>query len=87
MSFSARRYNEPVPKETHEYTNGELTIVWKPKKCIHSGNCVRGLPQVFDPRARPWIKIENASTEELAEAVARCPSGALSCYRNDAKEE
>ena len=76
-----------MAQETHEYTNGELTIVWKPKKCWHSGNCVIGLPKVFDPNAKPWIKIENASTEELAETVARCPSGALSCYRNAEKEE
>ena len=81
------RYNEAVPKETNEYTNGELTIVWKPKLCIHSGNCVKGLPAVFDPKAVPWIKIENASTEELAEAVSRCPSGALSCFLNVEKEE
>ena len=28
---------------TKEYTNGEITIVWQPKKCIHSAVCKNGL--------------------------------------------
>lgn len=64
--------------ETHEYSNGEITILWKPALCKHSGVCVRTLPQVYDPKAHPWIKIENATSEELLNQVAKCPSGALS---------
>lgn len=63
---------------TKEYTNGEVTIVWQSGKCIHSGNCVKGLPEVFKPREQPWIQPENASTEKIVEVVNRCPSGALS---------
>ena len=59
------------------YDNGEVTVVWRPSLCIHSGVCFRGLPQVFDPRRRPWIVVENASTKEIVDQVARCPSGAL----------
>lgn len=61
-----------------EYSNGEITILWQPKKCTHSGICVKTLPQVYNPKLRPWIKIENATTEELKAQVAKCPSGALS---------
>ncbi|UBM57684.1 (4Fe-4S)-binding protein [Marinilongibacter aquaticus] len=64
--------------DTKEYSNGEISILWKAEKCIHSGVCVRTLPEVYNPKARPWIKIENASSEELKEQVALCPSGALS---------
>lgn len=60
------------------YSNGEITVVWKPGLCIHSTNCWRGLPQVFDPRKRPWITIEAAPTQAIVDQVARCPSGALS---------
>ncbi|RMG18615.1 MAG: hypothetical protein D6730_22605 [Bacteroidetes bacterium] len=67
---------------TKTYTNGEVTIVWKPKTCIHSGVCVRGLPEVFQPKAKPWIKIEAASTEALIAQVKQCPSGALSYFMN-----
>jgi uncharacterized protein len=63
---------------TKEYSNSELTIVWKPEKCIHSGICVKTLPKVYNPQERPWIKPENASPEELINQVAKCPSGALS---------
>ncbi len=64
------------------YTNGEITIVWKPGMCSHSGMCVRTLPQVYNPKAKPWITIENATTEELKAQLAKCPSGALSYYEN-----
>ncbi len=60
------------------YSNGEITIHWQPKKCQHAGVCVKMLPKVYDPKAKPWITIENAKTEELKEQVSKCPSGALS---------
>jgi len=63
-----------------EYSNDELTVVWKPKLCIHSGECVKRLPQVYDPKVKPWIKPENASAEELKSQINACPSGALSYY-------
>lgn len=63
-----------------EYTNGELTIIWQPKLCIHSGICVKTLPNVYHPKERPWIQIENATTEELIAQIDKCPSSALS-YR------
>jgi uncharacterized Fe-S cluster protein YjdI len=60
------------------YTNGEVTIHWQPHLCKHTGICFRGLPQVFDPRKRPWVTPENATTEEIIAQVRKCPSGALS---------
>ena len=66
-----------------EYSNGELTIVWKPKMCIHSGVCVKTLPKVYDPKAKPWIRVENAGTDELKTQINKCPSGALSFYMNE----
>ncbi|MEQ8474358.1 MAG: (4Fe-4S)-binding protein [Marinoscillum sp.] len=64
--------------KTIEYPKGEITILWKPEKCQHSGICVKTLPKVYDPKGRPWIKPENASAEELIKQVSACPSGALS---------
>ncbi len=63
---------------TKEYTNGEITVVWQSSKCIHSGNCVRSLSSVFKPKEQPWINLENATSEEIENAVGKCPSGALS---------
>lgn len=69
-----------------EYTNGELTIIWKPRTCIHSAECVKRLPSVYNPNEKPWIKAENATTEELKEQIEACPSGALS-YRMNNEED
>lgn len=68
----------------YEYSNGELTIIWKPKLCTHSGICVHTLPQVYRPKENPWIAIEQASTEQLIAQIKKCPSGALS-YRLEKK--
>jgi uncharacterized Fe-S cluster protein YjdI len=67
-----------------EYSNGEVTVVWEPGKCIHSGICVKTLPAVYNPEAKPWIKVENATTAELKEQIDACPSRALTWYMNDA---
>ena len=60
-----------------EYQNGDLTIVWKPQKCIHAAECVKRLPNVYNPNEKPWIKPENATIEELEIQIKACPSGAL----------
>jgi len=60
------------------YSNEDITVHWKSELCIHSGNCVRSLSAVFNPKRRPWIEIDAADTEAIIKAVERCPSGALS---------
>jgi len=72
---------------TKEYTNGEVTIVWKPKVCIHSEICYKGLPEVFDPNERPWIDAEGADTATIKNRIDKCPSGALSYYMNSEKDK
>jgi uncharacterized Fe-S cluster protein YjdI len=72
-----------VPEKiTKTYTNGEVTVVWKPGLCQHSTICFRGLPGVFDPRKRPWVNPQGAATREIVEQVGKCPSGALSYFIN-----
>lgn len=63
---------------TKEYSNGEITVIWQSGKCIHSGNCIKNLPTVFQPGEHPWIKTDMDTTENILAAVAKCPSGALS---------
>ena len=73
-----------MSNEEKEYSNGDIAIVWKQEKCIHSANCVRTLPGVFKPHERPWISVNNADTPHLIEAIDKCPSGALSYKKIEA---
>ena len=47
-----------------KYTNGEITIVWKPKLCTFATYCFKLSPTVFKPKERPWIQPENESTKK-----------------------
>ena len=77
-----------MASKNFKYSNGEVTIVWQPELCIHSGRCVRGLPDVFKPKEKPWITPEESTTEKIVTQVKRCPSGALSFFMNgDASEK
>ncbi|WP_020560174.1 (4Fe-4S)-binding protein [Thiofilum flexile] len=60
------------------YSNGEITVIWQPAKCIHSRKCFHGLPNVFNPQARPWVNIQGADTAAIKAQIDQCPSGALS---------
>ncbi len=66
-----------------EYTNGEITVIWQPSKCIHATTCYRELREVFDPLKRPWVNMKGASTERIIEVVSKCPTAALSYRWND----
>lgn len=64
------------------FSNGEITVIWKPGVCIHSGRCVQGLAEVFNVGTRPWINMDGASSDRIIKQVEQCPSGALSYVRN-----
>ena len=69
---------------TKRYGNGEIVVVWKPDLCAHSTICFQGLPAVFDPRERPWVRVTAAPTARSCSQVETCPSGALSWERDPA---
>ncbi len=66
-----------------EYTGDGITVRYDVKRCIHAGECTRGLPAAFDVEKRPWIQPGNALADEVAGVVRRCPSGALQFERTD----
>jgi uncharacterized Fe-S cluster protein YjdI len=59
------------------YTGGRIEVSFDNEICQHSGECVNGLPAVFDTKRRPWIAPDGADAETVAAQVKRCPSGAL----------
>lgn len=72
-----------------EYRNDAIAVQWSPEYCIHTARCIMAQPEVFDPARRPWVMLDGAAADDIAEAVLRCPTGALHFTRLDggAKEE
>lgn len=66
-----------------KYSNDEITVVWKPEFCKHSGRCVTQLPGVFNLKAKPWINANGADTKTIIDQVNKCPTGTLSFFYND----
>jgi uncharacterized Fe-S cluster protein YjdI len=72
MEVRGKRYPAPA-----------IDVYYEPRTCIHAAECVRGLPNVFNKDARPWIQPEHASPDDLARVIERCPTGALHYVRKD----
>lgn len=66
-----------MKNKVRTYEGENATVTWDQKRCLHAAACVHGLPEVFDPNARPWIEPNEAGTEALADVIMQCPSGAL----------
>ncbi len=55
-----------------------LEVTWDSKVCIHSGNCVKTLPQVFRVESGKFvIEPAKADDERVRATVNACPSRAL----------
>ena len=72
-----------MKKIIKKYSNDDITVVWQPDLCIHSEICFSGMPEVFNPNNRPWVTIENSTSEKIIDQVKQCPSGALSIEKKD----
>ncbi len=65
------------------YPGENADIRYSIKRCIHAEECILRLVSVFNKDARPWIDANGASTQEIMNVVARCPSGALHVQPKD----
>jgi len=75
-------------REIQTYEGERITVSFDPKRCIHAGNCVRGLPKVFRAGEKgPWVHPDAAGPDALAVLIRTCPSGALRFRRRDAGQE
>ena len=68
-----------------DYENDSIVVRWDSARCIHTGICLRTLPEVFDTQRRPWVDIDAAPADEIAAAIERCPTGALRYERVDGR--
>jgi CDGSH-type Zn-finger protein/uncharacterized Fe-S cluster protein YjdI len=66
-----------MDKKIKLYESDDITVSYDLKRCIHAGECVRGLPEVFDVNKKPWIQPDRARAEAIADVIEKCPTGAL----------
>lgn len=59
------------------YKGEHITISYDDKICTHAGECVKGLPSVFNLEQDPWIQPGSTSYDDAMAVIQRCPSGAL----------
>jgi len=71
-------YSNSGNEKKHTYSNEDITVEWKPELCRHAARCATQLPTVFNPAAKPWVNMDGATSQEIREQVASCPTGALS---------
>lgn len=81
--MSQEKPNRMAPNVQREYRTEQIVVYWEPTLCIHAAECLRGLPQVFNVRRRPWVEVTAATAGEIAAVVKRCPSSALRFARLD----
>ncbi len=67
----------------YRYESARAVVTWDATRCVHAAECVHRLPEVFNSKVKPWIQPEAADVAALADAVNRCPSGALSMQHAD----
>ena len=67
---------------TNQFSNSDITIIYKPSVCINAGRCAKELSDVFRTSVIPWIDLDGASSQKIIEQVKKCPSGALKFHLN-----
>lgn len=75
-----------VDKRIH-YKAETIDVSYDPRKCIHAAECVKGLPQVFNPQKKQWVDVKAASADDIARVIEKCPTGALKYQRLDGGDE
>jgi uncharacterized Fe-S cluster protein YjdI len=71
-----------MSQTSFKYSNKDITVIWQPGLCQHSKLCWTELVEVFNPKERPWIKMDGSTTEKIIDQVKKCPSGALTYVEN-----
>jgi len=66
-----------------EYKGDAQTVTWDRRLCIHVGECGRAKGELFVGGRDPWCDPNVADQNDIADVVARCPTGALAVQDRD----
>lgn len=72
-----------MDSNANTFDNGEITVNYNPKICIHAEKCCKELKEVFRTSVIPWIDLDAAPTNKIITQVKKCPSGALSYCKSE----
>ena len=73
--------------EAKRYTSENIDVIFHTERCIHAAKCVKGLPNVFDVKKKPWVNASEEEADKIAKVIEQCPSGALEYIRKDSKKQ
>lgn len=73
----------PKKQDIHKYDGVDADVLWDRRLCIHVGECGRAKGDLFVGGRDPWCQPDVTAVDDVAEVVARCPSGALTTLRRD----
>ncbi|MEM7637934.1 MAG: CDGSH iron-sulfur domain-containing protein [Pseudomonadota bacterium] len=66
-----------------EYKGDTQTVTWDRRLCIHVGECGRAKGDLFVGGRDPWCDPNVSDQADIADVVARCPTGALAVRDQD----
>jgi uncharacterized Fe-S cluster protein YjdI/CDGSH-type Zn-finger protein len=72
-----------MKSKVYTYKGKSITVTFDVPLCTHVAECLRGLPAVFASLERPWVKPDEASPDDVARVIEKCPTGALQYKRTD----
>lgn len=76
--FTDAKLVDATPDKLDSYSGKMITIHDNRGICAHAGYCTNNLSSVFKYKEDPWIDPDAATVNEIINAIAKCPSGALS---------
>ena len=82
VGFDGQCQNNGEKNRVKDYEGRDITVHDNRWACSHIGYCSRGLPAVFRPKEKPWVRPDEAPADEVEATVGLCPSGALSHTRD-----